>query len=62
LFEQCRQVNSNSIFIHHVNQINPQLLNSHPKSIGICGATSTPEWQLQQVADSINKLLNNVHS
>ena len=59
LFEQCRQVNPNCVFIDHIDQITSEWLNARPKSIGICGATSTPRWQLEQVADSIKNLLKN---
>ncbi|MFT3740865.1 MAG: 4-hydroxy-3-methylbut-2-enyl diphosphate reductase [Breznakibacter sp.] len=57
LFEQCKQVNPNSFFINHIDQISSDWLHIQPKSIGICGATSTPQWQLEQVADSIKNLL-----
>lgn len=57
LFDQCKQVNPNSFLINHIDQLSSDWLNTQPKSIGICGATSTPQWQLEQVANSINNLL-----
>lgn len=58
LFEQCKQVNPNSFFINHVDQVSSEWFAAMPTSIGVCGATSTPQWQLEQVANSINNLLN----
>ncbi|MDY6036101.1 MAG: hypothetical protein SPI67_01305 [Paludibacteraceae bacterium] len=28
-------------------------------SIGICGATSTPKWLMEAIAEKLDKLLNN---
>jgi 4-hydroxy-3-methylbut-2-enyl diphosphate reductase len=58
LFDHCRQANPHSYFISTDQDINPQWLTQSLTSIGICGATSTPRWQLQQVAETINHLLN----
>jgi len=56
LFEHCRDANPNSIFISSPDEINlsPATCNLQPK-IGICGATSTPLWLMEQCR---NKLLN----
>ena len=33
------------------------MLSPLPKTIGICGATSTPRWQMEQIASRIRELL-----
>ena|GEM_PF-6965537 len=33
------------------------MLQPLPQSIGICGATSTPMWQMEQVASRIREIL-----
>lgn len=57
LFEECRKANPNTYFISEANEIdNP--LPEHVKKVGVCGATSTPKWLMEEVAariKSINK-------
>ena len=48
LFNECKKINPNSHFIEGVEEIKIDLLNS-AKSIGICGATSTPKWLMEEV-------------
>lgn len=55
LFAECKKRNPNSHFIHSPEEIDPALL-SDDISIGICGATSTPMWQMEAVATNIAKL------
>lgn len=55
LFEECRKANLQSVFISHPNEI------THPlppgiHSVGICGATSTPKWLMEEVALRIQQL------
>jgi len=54
LFEHCLEANPNSIFISSPDEINLQsaIYNLQSK-IGICGATSTPLWLMQQCKDKI---------
>lgn len=56
LFEECKMHNPNSHMLHHPNQLDETLLKPG-QSIGICGATSTPMWQMEAVADRISILL-----
>ncbi|MDD4636939.1 MAG: 4-hydroxy-3-methylbut-2-enyl diphosphate reductase, partial [Bacteroidales bacterium] len=51
LFEECRKVNLNSHLISGSNDIDTSLL-TNVQSIGICGATSTPSWLMEEVADT----------
>ena len=55
LFEVCRSVNPNSYFISETTEIDLGWLEG-VKSVGICGATSTPMWLMQQVADHVKML------
>lgn len=54
LSQLCKDVNPRTYSVEHHNEIDPNWF--HPDDfIGICGATSTPEWQLEEVA---NYLIN----
>ncbi len=55
LFTECKEKNPNSYLIHSPDQIDPSLL-KEGLSIGICGATSTPMWQMEALAENIAKL------
>ncbi|MBO5014977.1 MAG: 4-hydroxy-3-methylbut-2-enyl diphosphate reductase [Bacteroides sp.] len=47
LYQECKQVNNNTYQIDQPNEIEAQWLeNAH--SIGICGATSTPKWLMEE--------------
>lgn len=52
LFNECRSVNPNSHLIEGPGEINSEWLKGI-KSIGICGATSTPKWLMEQCRDAI---------
>lgn len=55
LYELCRSVNRNSYHIQNTGQIDNSWFREND-SVGICGATSTPKWQLENVA----KYLKNI--
>lgn len=55
LFDLCKSVNSRSYFIQDGVQIDPGWFRDGD-SVGICGATSTPKWQLESVAASLKNL------
>lgn len=50
LFEECQRVNPNSHLIEGASEIDPSWLEGI-NSIGICGATSTPKWLMEQCRD-----------
>ena len=50
LFEECQRVNPNSHLIEGAGEINPSWLEGI-SSVGICGATSTPKWLMEQCRD-----------
>lgn len=52
LFSECQKVNTNSHLIDSVDEIDLSLLKG-VTSIGICGATSTPKWLMEQVSSFI---------
>ncbi len=56
LFEECLKVNANSHLIDNEKEIDPSLL-QNVKSIGICGATSTPKWLMEKIYNHIRTLI-----
>lgn len=52
LFNECLKVNPHSYFIEGKEDINLDLLKG-VSSIGICGATSTPKWLMEECRDFI---------
>ena len=61
LFEVCKKENSNSYFVSNEDQIKGFWF-TNAKSVGICGATSTPKWLMEEVAEVIKKLISINHS
>ena len=53
LFGECLRVNPNTHLIEGPEEINPQWLEGI-KTVGICGATSTPKWLMEQCRDAIS--------
>lgn len=55
LFEECRKANPNTLFISEVQEIT-EPLPAYVHTVGVCGATSTPKWLMEQVAVRIKEL------
>lgn len=56
LYKSCKQENINSYFISDKDELKSDwFMNS--KTVGICGATSTPRWLMESVQDYIHKML-----
>lgn len=55
LFNECLRVNPNAHLIEGPEEINPQWLEGI-KTVGICGATSTPKWLMEQCRDALLKM------
>lgn len=55
LFNECLRVNPNSHLIEDPNEIQPDWL-ENIKTVGICGATSTPKWLMEQCRDAIQEM------
>jgi len=55
LYSVCKQHNPNSYFIENEEELQEAWF-AQADSVGICGATSTPMWLMEQVAASISAL------
>lgn len=60
LFNHCKDANPNTLFITSPDEVNDKLQSSNLQisqssniKVGICGATSTPLWLMEQVRDAI---------
>ena len=52
LAEVCRAANPRTYNIEEAQELQPEWFED-AESVGICGATSTPKWLMQQVAEAI---------
>ena len=57
LFEECQRVNPQSYMIDAASEIDAAWIRDH-ESIGICGATSTPRWLMQECKVRVEQLLS----
>lgn len=55
LFEVCKHINTRSYFVSAIEEIEPQWF-SGSKSVGISGATSTPQWLMEEAASFIGEI------
>lgn len=55
LYDVCKAANPNSYFISDPKEIDPSVF-AENDTIGICGATSTPMWLMEQVKSSLEAL------
>ena len=53
LFNECQRVNPNTHLIEGPTEIDPAWLEGI-ETVGICGATSTPKWLMEQCRDAIS--------
>ena len=60
LFNHCKEANPNTIFITSPDELKDKLSTFNCQlstaKVGICGATSTPLWLMEQVRDALNNL------
>jgi len=54
LFSYCKSINSESYFITNAHDLNNVPFDKF-SSVGICGATSTPQWLLKKVRSLVNE-------
>ena len=62
LYNTAKAINPNTHFIANISDLDPIWFNNI-NSVGICGATSTPNWLMEQVAEqagSISAIVNQV--
>ncbi|MCU4174147.1 4-hydroxy-3-methylbut-2-enyl diphosphate reductase [Carboxylicivirga sp. N1Y90] len=57
LFHACKESNVQSHFVSSPDEINKEWFNDAVRSVGVCGATSTPMWLMVDVAEAIQKLV-----
>lgn len=56
LFGQCQSVNANSHLIESSHEIDPTWLLG-VQTVGICGATSTPKWLMEECKQAIETMV-----
>ncbi len=56
LFEECKAVNHNSMMVTDCSELSPEWFDGIA-TIGICGATSTPRWLMENVRDRVLELV-----
>lgn len=57
LFRECLDVNPRTHLLAHAGDFDPEWIEG-AESIGICGATSTPRWLMEEVRDSVNRQID----
>lgn len=55
LFDVCKKQNEHSYFVSTPEELNPEWF-SGIETVGICGATSTPQWLMEKLAERIRQL------
>lgn len=55
LFEECQKANPRTVFISEAEEI-ASPLPPEVKSVGVCGATSTPKWLMEKVAARVREI------
>ena len=61
LFNECLRVNPRTHLVEDPAEIEPQWFKGI-KTVGICGATSTPKWLMKQCQDAILKEIEGIHA
>ena len=57
LFDVCKQVNPFTYYAHSDSSVETEWFKNNPKTVGVCGATSTPNWLMERVAEKIKNQL-----
>jgi 4-hydroxy-3-methylbut-2-en-1-yl diphosphate reductase len=55
LYSVCKNVNPNTYFVSSAEELDKSWF-SGKKSVGICGATSTPKWLIENIRDIISNI------
>ncbi|MDR3133146.1 MAG: 4-hydroxy-3-methylbut-2-enyl diphosphate reductase [Prevotellaceae bacterium] len=58
LFDACKAANPRSHFVEHAGELQSSWF-AHCRSVGVCGATSTPKWLMEQVAEVVKLRMEN---
>lgn len=54
LYRVCKEVNEKTYLVSALNDVNPEWFRD-AASVGICGATSTPMWLMEEIGQNIMK-------
>ncbi|MBP2691490.1 MAG: 4-hydroxy-3-methylbut-2-enyl diphosphate reductase [Muribaculaceae bacterium] len=57
LFNHCHDINPRTYLISNAGHLDPEWLDG-AETIGICGATSTPRWLMEQVRDRAAEIIS----
>lgn len=52
LFNVCKEVNPNTYFVSNSKELNPEWFSANA-NVGICGATSTPMWLMEEIRNQL---------
>ena len=55
-FNACKSANSNSYFVSSEEDVDISWFKKGIDKVGVCGATSTPQWLMEKVAQRIKNL------
>lgn len=55
LFNLCQSINPRTYFISEKDELKKEWF-IHADAVGVCGATSTPMWLMQEVAEEIKRM------
>ena len=57
LFQHCLEVNSSTVFVSSVEDLSDEMISSchSVDRVGICGATSTPKWLMEQIRSRVEE-------
>ncbi|GHT67286.1 4-hydroxy-3-methylbut-2-enyl diphosphate reductase [Bacteroidia bacterium] len=55
LFEICKSVNAHTHRVERAEDLQASWF-AQCRSVGVCGATSTPQWLMEQVADAVREI------
>ncbi len=58
LFQVCKEANPRTYFITRKEELDLEWIKG-ARSAGVCGATSTPKWIMEEVANRIREIANN---
>jgi len=52
LYDVCKENNPNTYFVSSKNELQKEWFSPND-TVGICGATSTPQWQMQEIKETL---------
>ena len=54
LFNHCKEANENTYFISSPDEVDLSKITNPDTRVGICGATSTPQWLMEAVSERLS--------